>query len=121
MGHVFGAVLYSLRSHMSKKTVPGACPPVRAFSLMELLVVIALLSLLAALLLPALVRSKGAAQSAACKSNLRQLGIGLHNFVSEHRHYPENRFRTRPYSVEDTSDDALSRWNRDHLPHRDRL
>jgi prepilin-type processing-associated H-X9-DG protein/prepilin-type N-terminal cleavage/methylation domain-containing protein len=46
-----------------------------AFTLVELLVVIAVISILAALLLPALTRSKNSAHRTKCVSNLRQLGL----------------------------------------------
>jgi prepilin-type N-terminal cleavage/methylation domain-containing protein/prepilin-type processing-associated H-X9-DG protein len=54
-----------------------------AFTLIELLVVIAIISILSALLLTVLSRSKEAARSTACLSNLHQIGIALQIYVQE--------------------------------------
>jgi prepilin-type N-terminal cleavage/methylation domain-containing protein len=62
-----------------------------AFTLVELLVVIAIIAILAALLLPALSKAKSAADSATCKNNLRQWALGLSMYVGDTGVYPPVR------------------------------
>ena len=58
-----------------------------AFTLIELLVVIATISILAAILLPALVKSKLTAQRAVCENNLRQLGVATELYLGDSSGY----------------------------------
>jgi hypothetical protein len=55
-----------------------------AFTLVELLVVISILGLLSSLLAPAITSARSKAESSACLSNLRQIGISIWLWIPEH-------------------------------------
>jgi len=75
------------------------------FTLLELLVVLAVVGLLAAMLLPALARAKTRAQSAVCAGQLRQMGLALRMYAADHEdEWPRSQHsafahRQRPWGV----------------------
>ncbi len=74
-----------------------------AFTLVEILVVITILTLLVALLLPTIIKSREVARSMQCKSNLRQLYLGLQQYKDTYGCYVpyrvENPTYVNPYGV----------------------
>jgi prepilin-type N-terminal cleavage/methylation domain-containing protein/prepilin-type processing-associated H-X9-DG protein len=60
------------------------------FTLVELLVAVSIIGLLVALGLPAVQSSREAARRAECANNLKQIGLGLHNYEASYRSFPLN-------------------------------
>ena len=63
----------------------------RAITLVELLVALAIVSILSGLSLVAVQRAREAARRATCTSNLRQLGLGLLGYHNSHQRFPSGR------------------------------
>ncbi|WP_372721087.1 DUF1559 domain-containing protein [Novipirellula sp.] len=77
----------------------------KGFTLVELLVVIAIIGVLVGLLLPAVQAAREAARRMSCSNNVKQLGLGLHNYHSAYGQMPVHGTGT-----DDGSDTGQNWW-----------
>jgi prepilin-type N-terminal cleavage/methylation domain-containing protein/prepilin-type processing-associated H-X9-DG protein len=69
----------------------------KAFTLIELLTVIAIIGILAALIIPTVGKVRQSAKSGQCLSNLRQMGMALHLYASENKgRFPRVKINASP-------------------------
>ncbi len=69
----------------------------RTFSLVELLVVVAIVGLMLALVLPAIQQARSAARRGSCQNNLKQIGLALQMFHNVRGRFPRARLCPAPW------------------------
>jgi prepilin-type N-terminal cleavage/methylation domain-containing protein len=83
-----------MATHGRVRSAPSEVAP-QAFTLVELLVVIALIGVLVALLLPAVQAARESARAAQCRNHLRQIGLAVLQFEGSQQSFPPARLRAR--------------------------
>lgn len=74
--------------------------PRQAFTLIEVLVVVAIIALLSAVLLPSLQKARAQARGVVCSSGVRQLGVGMTMYLNQFKVYPAHQWIFKASGVE---------------------
>lgn len=72
------------------------------FTLIELLIVIAIIGILVSILMPSLRKAREEAYSAVCKSNLKQIYTGMQSYIIENNRYPHQRINYNKWFNQNT-------------------
>lgn len=103
-------------TYSKRKRVRGhANPP--AFTLIEVLVVVAIIALLVAILLPSLSQARAQARSAACLSNLKQMGLAITFYGQEQQGFLPPYRVVRPYNNNPSDSQNYPYWFQ-YLPYK---
>src|SRR5262249_37066724 len=92
-------LVHGTRTENKRKEIIMPSPLRRAFTLVELLVVSAIIGVLGAWRRPAVQTARGGARRSQCINNLRQLGIALHTHHDQFGVLPFARTGGRPQSI----------------------
>jgi type II secretion system protein G len=61
----------------------------RGFTLIEMMIVVAIIAILVGILVPNFIRARAQAQTAACEANLKEIATSLEEYETDHEAYPD--------------------------------